>query len=469
MFTFAPGFEAATLKFPTNVDADDGIPQYKKQIIGFAKFRTRLEALQARDHLSGRKVDAERGSLLKAEIAKKNLHTKRGISNDYNAAMGPNFPSAFTPINTMPPVNALTSMGPVNPLGGNMTPPQLGNMQPMMNLTVNTNNNAPVRRIVPGTKEMSMSDPFYLHSPLPKDLLPTNSAAPAAAPFSSFDFYSSPPPEVSLFNRRGSPSSESSMTDSTTGPAKAALDLVNELRIPVPQSGSAPSRPSLLDSPRFERTFPDLTLTMDNGTSSSVPPSVFNSLGRSERGFSSALFSSESLLGLSNNRVPPSPLTINTSPLTINTNLAGLGSGLNSAALQSPTSASAMSPTFSAPGYRSLADQNPPCNTLYVGNLPANTSEMELRDLFSKRVGYKRLCFRHRPNGPMCFVEFEDAHCAQVVLNELHGAQLSNSVKGGIRLSFSKNPLGVRQNSLASPLNPMSGFEKDSGRLIFSC
>lgn len=50
----------------------------RKQIIGFAKFRSRHEALEARDTLQGRRVDLEKGSVLKAEMAKKNLHTKRG-------------------------------------------------------------------------------------------------------------------------------------------------------------------------------------------------------------------------------------------------------------------------------------------------------------------------------------------------------------------------------------------------------
>ncbi|KAL2868189.1 uncharacterized protein BJX67DRAFT_63424 [Aspergillus lucknowensis] len=104
-------------------------------------------------------------------------------------------------------------------------------------------------------------------------------------------------------------------------------------------------------------------------------------------------------------------------------------------------------------------DMNPPCNTLYVGNLPPDTQEEELKALFSKQRGYKRLCFRNKQNGPMCFVEFEDVRTAGKTLNELYGYKLSNSIKTGIRLSFSKNPLGVRSgqpgslnasNSLAS-------------------
>ena len=114
------------------------------------------------------------------------------------------------------------------------------------------------------------------------------------------------------------------------------------------------------------------------------------------------------------------------------------------------------------------ADQNPPCNTLYVGNLPQDTAEDELKLLFSKQRGYKRLCFRVKQQGPMCFVEFEDVSFATKALHELYGHMLSNSVKGGIRLSFSKNPLGVRQNQqngLVSPLSPGSANGMSYGNM----
>lgn len=123
---------------------------------------------------------------------------------------------------------------------------------------------------------------------------------------------------------------------------------------------------------------------------------------------------------------------------------------------------------FTRPTYPPVnpADQNPPCNTLYVGNLPVDTSEDELKAVFSKQRGYKRLCFRTKQNGPMCFVEFEDVSFATKALNELYGHPLHNSVKGGIRLSFSKNPLGVRTgqstnmgpSSAVTPSTPLPGF-----------
>ena len=122
------------------------------------------------------------------------------------------------------------------------------------------------------------------------------------------------------------------------------------------------------------------------------------------------------------------------------------------------------------------ADQNPPCNTLYVGNLPIDTSEDELKAMFSKQRGYKRLCFRTKQNGPMCFVEFEDISFATKALNELYGHPLHNSIKGGIRLSFSKNPLGVRTGQPGgmgpptpmSPQGPMGGMNGIGNMQSFS-
>ncbi|KAK0656788.1 hypothetical protein B0T16DRAFT_318999 [Cercophora newfieldiana] len=113
------------------------------------------------------------------------------------------------------------------------------------------------------------------------------------------------------------------------------------------------------------------------------------------------------------------------------------------------------------------ADQNPPCNTLYVGNLPLDTSEEELKAMFSKQRGYKRLCFRTKQNGPMCFVEFEDITFATKALKDLYGQPLHNSVKGGIRLSFSKNPLGVRSGqssgqSAAGSIGGLNGMHPGS-------
>ncbi|KAM0143172.1 hypothetical protein ACHAP3_001303 [Botrytis cinerea] len=99
------------------------------------------------------------------------------------------------------------------------------------------------------------------------------------------------------------------------------------------------------------------------------------------------------------------------------------------------------------------AEQYLPCNTLLVENLPRNTSEHELMMIFSKQKGFKRLCLGTEQNGPMCFVEFEDVALATKCTQEVNGTSLQNSTKGGIWLSFSKNPLVVR----SSPFQPAEG------------
>jgi hypothetical protein len=65
-----------------------------------------------------------------------------------------------------------------------------------------------------------------------------------------------------------------------------------------------------------------------------------------------------------------------------------------------------------------------------VGNLPLNANEEELRMMFSQCPGYKRLSFRFKPNGPMCFVEFEEVGYAAQAMHDLYGTPLSNSTKG---------------------------------------
>ncbi|KAF8914304.1 hypothetical protein CPB84DRAFT_78272 [Gymnopilus junonius] len=136
----------------------------------------------------------------------------------------------------------------------------------------------------------------------------------------------------------------------------------------------------------------------------------------------------------------PSPASANGTGSTTSVTSA---SGMNGSALSSGGSSIV----------RGTVDQNPPINTLYVGNLPTSPPpigypsdylEETLREVFSVRPGYRKLCFRHKANGPMCFVEFEDVHYAAKALQEMSGNTLRGAVKNGIRLSYSKNPLGVR-------------------------
>lgn len=128
LFLFAPGFEAATLKVPvptsssggdqfgssggedsssvvvggghrgsiddeydsrtTTTTSNGGVSPTKRQKIGFAKFVTRQDAVDALDVLNRKKVDLERGLTLRAEMAKKNLHVKKSNAGFVGGAPG---------------------------------------------------------------------------------------------------------------------------------------------------------------------------------------------------------------------------------------------------------------------------------------------------------------------------------------------------------------------------------------------
>lgn len=137
---------------------------------------------------------------------------------------------------------------------------------------------------------------------------------------------------------------------------------------------------------------------------------------------------------------PPPPSLLSKSPLPVPERIIDL------CAMQKNLIASPALGSLAA-----IVGENFPCNTLYVGNLPAIAQEDELRALFRNCLGYRRLSFRPKASGPMCFVEFEDIACATAAMETLYGTMIScsSAVKGGIRLSFSKNPLGLR---VASPV-----------------
>ncbi|KAG4106719.1 hypothetical protein H8356DRAFT_1627299 [Neocallimastix lanati (nom. inval.)] len=137
MFIFNPGFEAATLKIPT--PNKDG----RKQIIGFAKFHTKMDALNAMEVLTGRQIDFEKGSILKAEMAKKNLHTKKTMMNMYYP--GSSMKNACMQYHNMVPDNNCVNFNNnmVNNLGNQLLKDdnnayQLNNMNRGMNLPSNT-------------------------------------------------------------------------------------------------------------------------------------------------------------------------------------------------------------------------------------------------------------------------------------------------------------------------------------------
>ncbi len=51
---------------------------------------------------------------------------------------------------------------------------------------------------------------------------------------------------------------------------------------------------------------------------------------------------------------------------------------------------------------------NPPCNTLFIGNLGDSVSEAELRSVFSILPGFQQIKLGKNNRNISCFVEFRD-------------------------------------------------------------
>ncbi|EPS67740.1 hypothetical protein M569_07031 [Genlisea aurea] len=70
---------------------------------------------------------------------------------------------------------------------------------------------------------------------------------------------------------------------------------------------------------------------------------------------------------------------------------------------------------------------NPPCNTLFIGNLGENINEDELRGIFSSQCGFKQMKVLKQERHTVCFIEFDDVKNATHVHQSLQGAVLPSS------------------------------------------
>lgn len=90
---------------------------------------------------------------------------------------------------------------------------------------------------------------------------------------------------------------------------------------------------------------------------------------------------------------------------------------------------------------------NPPCNTLFIGNLGENINEEELRGLFSMQPGFKQMKVLRQERHTVCFIEFEDVNSATNVHHSFQGAVIPSSGSVGMRIQYSKNPFGKRKDT----------------------
>ncbi|KAJ1763699.1 cell cycle RNA binding protein whi3, partial [Coemansia sp. RSA 1843] len=260
-----------------------------------------------------------------------------------------------------------------------------------------------------------------------------------------------------LLGRRGSVHSSTPVSSSM---ALSSSSMTNGISVTAPQQQQSQqqslSEPNSCDGDALHMTIQSQQQTQQQPSAQPQTPSQQQSQPQQQEQLSQPQQPSTHK-GLANHR----PAVLDLAALQPRINQLNLGH-LSAASLISPMgvpySASIATPTgmvLPMATTRSVNsnDQNPPCNTLYVGNLPPSAKEEELRQLFRNTIGYKRMSFRTKANsGPMCFVEFDSIDFATLAMNDMDGRMLSTSVGSGIRLSYSKNPLGIRsQNNPTTP------------------
>ena len=489
MFTFSSGFEAATLKIPNKESTSynppnaagvrsggypqsfsdqynltglsentrDGIPSSwpaedshfppstvsqppRKQIIGFAKFRTRQEALEARDILQGKRVDAEKNAVLKAEMAKKNLHTKRGP-----VTVNTNLPPIMTSGSAGGIVDSLTSptgIHPPEPLTtrerelGAIGAMGLGSRRDRLGEYTDSEDMDRTMVTIRGARGRADEDERdRLRRRHENDASQIRSAA--------YDAFHSVPAQIS----RSPPQNLSSIGGGLPGsshdtvgplgsnvwgmtakevnrrlPIRVALpDLSTHLTSPQaspPKSTGLPSSAHSVESDGSSGIHHNDTLSPPSGTFvlPQQPP-----FGLRSRPYSPPSLDSSQPLSSTSSSLPSSQTSSDDGNGTVENDLAkDLGSmSVGSPNSSSPTSVGVMSSSVTATTRGNPGDQNPPINTLYVGNLPSSPPpvgyspsylEDELRDLFGRHPGFRKLCFRQKNNGPMCFVEVRTSH-----------------------------------------------------------
>jgi hypothetical protein len=102
-----------------------------------------------------------------------------------------------------------------------------------------------------------------------------------------------------------------------------------------------------------------------------------------------------------------------------------------------------------------VIDDNPPCNTLFIGNLSDNIADTELLSVFQLQPGFLSLKLnKGLKRQPICFVEFDSAESAFHSKEQLQGVMLaSNLEKGGLRLSFAKQETRSSSSTSSSKID----------------
>lgn len=418
----------------------------KKQIIGFAKFRAREDAMLARDLLSGRKIDPEKGCVLKAEMAKKNLHIKKNGSEIQGSSLAPLVLEA-TSVPSREGTSALDRLAERE---------RQSEWHARMATSSGAGQQYDHRAQYAHESEYEEGDEQRRESPN------APSARKATWPEAAYAAFHSIPPEASVpvsFTPEDRRSSTSALAgQAMSGRSMHTLDAIPSDSHPSAAAAAARHR-ALTGTSNFGKS---LLQQLDDQDDAAFP------LPDPSPGFGASAYSSGT--GEQGNRRQPPPASLPTTSTGVNTGSLGGHTYLDEdyrklaltaqqehgengphpmaydpslghqsayqahtynkyygANATTPTSATVplgvggrrftspdlVSPTlteFRQPRTQNRADDNMPISTLYVGGLPSSlpslagsvsASQLEdaLRNVFSRCPGFRRMSYRHKSQG----------------------------------------------------------------------
>ncbi|KAJ7544064.1 hypothetical protein O6H91_09G063300 [Diphasiastrum complanatum] len=94
-------------------------------------------------------------------------------------------------------------------------------------------------------------------------------------------------------------------------------------------------------------------------------------------------------------------------------------------------------------GSQTAVNGNPPCSTLFFGNLGPNCTEEELLQVLLRFPGLVKIKMQTRAGLPVAFVEFQDVLYSTEALGKLQNMMLPSSDNGGIRVEYAKSRMGL--------------------------
>ena len=411
----------------------------RKQIIGFAKFRSRDDAMEARDMLSGKKIDVEKGCILKAEMAKKNLHTKRSATDPL-----PVEPPHPAPLRSRPSVTALD---------------RLAAREFDRDSVVALELSGGLYRERRDERELRIHQEQESHYALEVEKERSARARlQASAAYDAFHSVPVPPETAALFHNATSlvPDRRSSLSQMEVSESYAAgRPHERSASHPVQLLPASPSMRSLSGTSDFGKTLlqqldADEDIDLPRGSPSTgfegsaypsresstsrrrlagpaVPPT---DAGMSIRSYGGQTYIDEDFRRLAMATTPtaitgpaplPPPLSRPLSPTSDQQHLTLASATTPTTAafarrFATPFASPDISPTYTdlrIPRTQNRADDNLPISTLYVGGLPAvlpnltgpmsaTFLEESLRNIFSRCAGFKRLSYRQKSQGCVC-------------------------------------------------------------------